>query len=62
MLTDHTCSRRSSEQDKDPNITYVWNIKKYGTTEHIHKMNKVTYVESKRMVTKGERRVGKLRD
>ena len=48
----------SEESDKDKYhmiITYMWNLKKWYKRTYLHDRNRVTDVENKLMVTKGER-------
>ena len=41
-----------------PNITYMWNLKKKDTNELIYKIEILTDIENKFMLTKGEGREG----
>ena len=46
------------EKDKYHNITYMWNLK-YDTNEHIYETKRLTDIEDRHMVAKGEGRWGR---
>ena len=56
---DYHTKQRMSERRIPYDITYMWNLK-YDTNEHSYKTSKLTDMENRLVVAKGEERIGSL--
>ena len=53
-----TILSKVSQRQTSYETTYMWNLKRWYTWTYLQNRNRVTDVENKLMVTKGEKRVG----